>query len=378
MKKIIAISLPIVFFLVSCGGGVNETERLNAELKTKREEMEKLRKEITEIETQLASLDSTKKVSGKTVQLLTLAPASFNHSIDIQGHVDAEESVSIGAQMPGMIKRVNVQPGDKVSAGQILAELDADAMNQQLAALKIQRDLSKEIFERQQNLWNQKIGSEVQFLQVQAQYQAMEKQVAALQEQIDMTRIKAPMAGTVDHVGFKVGEMAAPGYTNIVIVNTGKLRVKAEVAEGYIAKVKTRCNVTIELPDANHKTIDAKMTYAGRIINKLNRTFNVEVAIPGNEADVVPNMVAVLKINDYKNDSAKVVPLACIQQGADGKAFVFVGVKKGDKMIAERRDITYSVTYASQAEIESGLEFGEQVITEGYADLNSGEEINVQ
>lgn len=375
MKNAIVLITAIALFFASCSEE-KKKEKLQAELKSKKEAFEKLRGEIQALETELNAFDSSKTASGKTVKLLTIAPTKFTHSIDIQGHVDAEESVSVGPQMPGMIKRVNVQPGDKVAAGQILAELDADAMIQQLSALKIQRDLSKQIFDRQQNLWDQKIGTEMQYLQVKAQYEATEKQVAALQEQIDMSRIKAPMAGTVDQVGLKVGEMASPGFTTIVIVNTSKLRVKGEVAEGFVAKVKQGCDVQIILPDANNKMIDTKMTYAGRIINKLNRTFNVEVAISPNETDVVPNMVAVMKINDHTNDSAKVVPLACIQQGADGKNYVYVAVKKDGKNIAERREVNFSISYNGFAEIESGLNFNDVVVTEGYADLNPGDEIS--
>ena len=377
MKNAIVLITAIALFFASCSEE-KKKEKLQAELKSKKEEFEKLRGEIQALETELNAYDSSKTSSGKTVKLLTIAPTKFTHSIDIQGRVDAEESVSVGPQMPGMIKRVNVQPGDKVAAGQVLAELDADAMIQQLSALKIQRDLTKQIYDRQQNLWDQKIGTEIQLLQIKAQYEAMEKQVAALQEQIDMSRIKAPMAGTVDQVGLKVGEMASPGFTTIVIVNTSKLRVKGEVAEGYVAKVKQGCDVQIVLPDANNKIIETKMTYAGRLINKLNRTFNVEVAIAPNETDVVPNMVAVMKINDHTNDSAKVVPLAAIQQGADGKNYVYVAVKKDGKYFAERREISFTVSYNGYAEIETGLNYNDMVVTEGYADLNAGDEISAQ
>ncbi|MCA6361682.1 MAG: efflux RND transporter periplasmic adaptor subunit [Bacteroidetes bacterium] len=361
-------------FLAACGEQKDPAQKLKDEISTKKGEMSKLQGEIASLEADLLKLDPNAAKKGKAVQLLTLQPTTFVHSIDIQGRVDAEESVTVGPQMPGMVKRVLVQPGDRVAAGQLLAELDADAMVQQLGALKIQRDLTKQIFDRQRNLWDQKIGTEVQFLQAKASYEAVDKQVSALEEQIDMARIKAPMAGVVDNVGLKVGEMASPGFTTILIVNGSKLRVKGEVAEGYVAKVKAGNAVTIELPDAG-KTIDANVTYAGRIINKLNRTFNVEVAIRP-DADVVPNMVAVMKIEDYRKDNQIVVPLSCIQQGSDGKSFVFVAKSNGKTVVAERREVTYSMTYNGKAQIDSGLAAGDQVVTEGYAELNSGDEIS--
>jgi membrane fusion protein (multidrug efflux system) len=361
-------------FLAACGEQKDSAQKLKDEISAKKGEMSKLQGEIASLEAQLIKLDSNAAKKGKAVQLLTLQPTTFVHSIDIQGRVDAEESVTVGPQMPGMVKRVLVQPGDRVAAGQLLAELDADAMIQQLGALKVQRDLTKQIFDRQRNLWDQKIGTEVQFLQAKAGYDAVEKQVSALEEQIDMSRIKAPMAGVVDNVGLKVGEMASPGFTTILIVNGNKLRVKGEVAEGYVAKVKTGNAVTIELPDAG-KTIEANVTYAGRIINKLNRTFNVEVAIRP-DADVVPNMVAIMKIEDYRKDNQIVVPLACIQQGSDGKSFVFVAKTNGKTVVAERREITFTMTYNGKAQIDSGLAAGDQVVTEGYAELNGGDEIS--
>lgn len=376
MKKIITLltALSLIFF--SCGEQ-KKKEKLEADLKAKKEQFEKLRGEIADLEKQLNNFDSSNVSSGKMVHLDTITPERFTHSIDIQGRVDAEESVSVGPQMPGLVRRVYVQPGDQVTAGQILAELDADAMGQQLNALKVQRDLSKDIYQRQENLWNQKIGTEMQYLQAKGQYDALEKQVAALQEQIDMSRIKAPIAGTVDNVGLKAGEMANPGFTTIVIVNNSRLRVKGEVAEGYVSQVKTGSPVQIVLPDAGNKVIDTKLTYSGRIINKLNRTFNVEIALQ-DDKDAVANMVAVIKIRDYENDSSKVVPLSCIQVGSDGKSFVYVAVKKDGKLIAERREVMYKNTYDGKAEILTGLNFNDIVVTEGYADLNIGDEITAQ
>lgn len=372
-KKVLTLFVVAVLF-ASCGGGEssNKTDKLKEELKAKQTELETLRKEIADLEVEIAGLDTSSGVEGKPVKLQSLAMGTFEHSIDIQGHVDASESVSVGPQMPGLVKRVYVVAGDKVSAGQVLAELDADAMTQQLAALKSQRDLSKQIFDRQKNLWDQKIGTEIQFLQAKTQYEALESQVKSLSEQIDMAKIKAPMAGVVDAVNIKAGEMASPGYSNIVLVNTSNLRVKAEVAESYITKVKTGSAVSVYLPDAE-KTIPTKVTYAGKMINTINRTFNVEVALAPNEENVAPNMIAVLKISDYKNDSAIVIPLAIIQQNANGSNYVYVAVQSAGGMVAQKREVTYTWTYGGMAEITSGLLTGDQLIIEGSSELNPGD-----
>lgn len=373
MKNVFTL-LAAAVILASCGGGA---ENKKDKLKAKQEEMEKLRKEIADLELEIAKEDTSSAVGGKPVKLQTLSLVTFEHSIDIQGHVDAMESVSVGPQMPGLVKRVYVTAGDKVAAGQVLAEIDADAMTQQLASLKTQRDLAKQVYDRQKSLWDQKIGTEIQYLQTKAQYEAMDSQVKAVTEQIDMAKIKAPMAGVVDAVNLKAGEMASPGFSNIVIVNTSNLRVKGEVAESYITKVKTGSNVSVYLPDAD-KTIPTKITYAGKMISNINRTFNVEVALAANEENVSPNMVAVMKISDYKNDSALVVPLAIIQQNSNGNNYVYVAVQKGTEMVAEQRVISYTWTYNGMAEITTGLQPGDQLILEGSNDLNPGDVIAPQ
>ncbi len=375
MKKSLLLFGILAFALYACGGGATDK---TAQLKEKKAAFEVLRKEIADLERELAKTSGNKNLEGKPVKAVDVVAGLFSHSIDVQGRIDAEESVSVGPQMPGLVKRVYVQAGDRVSAGQVLAEIDADAMVQQLASIKIQRDLAKQVFDRQKNLWDQKIGTEIQFLSTKTQYEALDKQVSAVQEQINMTKITAPISGTIDVINMKAGELAAAGFSSIVIVNTSKLRVKGEIAEGYIAKVKTGNAVQVVLPDAN-KTLDAKITYAGQYINPLNRTFSVQVVIPSNEKDVVPNMVAVLKITDYSNDKAITAPLSAIQSSSDGKNFIYIVVAGADgKMTAERRDVTYEKSYNGRAEITSGLNAGDKLITEGIAELNNGDLISIK
>lgn len=373
MKKIISAAL-LLSLLAACGGSAS----IEDQIMKKKQEIDKLKTEIKTLEDQLAKEKGEKKAEGKPVKLQTLAIGSFSHSIDIQGRIDAEESVSASPQMPGVVKTVHVQAGSQVSAGQVLATLDDGVYLQGLQEVQVQLDFAKNIFDKQKKLWDEKIGSEVQYLQAKNNVDALEKRKATLTEQLDMTRIKSPIAGTVDEVKLKIGEMAAPGMTTISIVNSGKLKAKGEVAEGYIAKVKNGAPVKVMLPDAG-KTIDATITYSGRIINKLNRTFNIEIGIKPNEPDVVPNMVAVIKINDYKNDSAIVCPLGVIQQGADGKSFVFVAsTGKDGKMVAARREITFERTYDGVAEILTGLQSGDKLIVDGYADLNQDDAIQAR
>lgn len=374
MKNVFTLIIAAALF-ASCGGDTgNKTDKLKADLKAKQEELEKLRKEIALLEVEIANGEGGTTTAGKPVKIESIAYSRFEHNIDIQGKVDAEESVSVGPQMPGLVKSVYVHTGDKVAAGQVLAEIDSDALGQQLASLKVQRDMAKQVYDRQKNLWDQKIGTEVQFLSAKTQYEALDRQVSAMQEQMEMARIKAPIGGVVDEVNIKAGEMASPGFSNIMIVNTSKLRVTGEVAEAYVSKVKTGSAVNVYLPDAD-KTIPSKITYASRMINNMNRTFSVEVAMNANEENVVPNMIAIMKINDYKNDSALVIPIAIIQQNANGTNYVYVAVQKDKNLVAEKREVSYTWTYNGMAEIETGLQPGDQLITEGWNDLNPGDVI---
>src|SRR5678815_820950 len=207
-----------------------------------------------------------------------MAPQTFTHFVEVQAKVEGDEDVTLSAEMPGTVTSVLVKPGDKVSKGQVLATLEDRAIHQQLDAMKANVDMAVTMFNRQKNLWDQKIGSEVQFIQAKTQKESMEKQYAGLQEQWDMTRIKSPINGTVDVVNIKMGSAVAPGFMSIRVVNLSNMKVKAEVAESYISKVKSGCDAVIYFPDLG-TNIKTKLSYSGRAINSLNRTFNVEVRL---------------------------------------------------------------------------------------------------
>lgn len=377
MKKSIVLISLTALITFSCNKQ-KEGDNLKENLKSKIEEFEKLRKEITEIKIEIAKNDPAQMDRGKAVAIVALGLSSFNHSIDIQGKVEADESITISPTFPGLVTTVFVTAGDRVKAGQVLAQIDISPMKQQLEALKLQRDLLEDIYNRQKKLWDLKIGTEIQFLQSKTQYEATEKQVTGLQLQISMASLKAPMDGVVDAVHMKAGEIAVAGFSSIVVVNTSKLRVKAEVSEGYVTKVRNGNAVTLVFPDAN-KTLNSKISYAGRIINNLNRTFNVEVALASNEPDVVPNMIVIVKINDYTNDSAIVIPMSAIQQNSEGKTFVFIADKNKDgKLIAKKQSVSYTNSYNGLVEISAGLNSGSQLITDGNSDLNEGDIVSAK
>ncbi len=277
----------------------------------KKAQLEELKSQKAEVELKIADLEKELSANDTTVLKITLCevknvmPTTFKTFIEVQGKVDADENININAEMPGTITKINVKVGDEVSKGQVLAETDARVIQQQISSLQTSYDLVNQLYEKQKNLWDQKIGTEVQFLQAKTQKEAIEKQIAVVQEQAKMTKIVSPINGTVDAVDIKLGQMTMPGFPAIRIINFSNLKVKAELAESYASRVKKGDDVLIQFPDMGD-SISAKINYASRSINALNRTFNVEVILD-NKKEYHPNMVAKLSINDYKSQNPVIV-----------------------------------------------------------------------
>lgn len=348
----------------------------------KREELDGLKKQQAELKDKIAKLeeevsknDTTKNNKIKIVSATPMAPQTFTHFIEVQAKVEGDEDVNLSAEMPGTITAVMVKPGDKVSKGQVLATQDDRAIKQQLDAMKANLDMAVTLFNRQKNLWDQKIGSEVQYIQAKTQKESMEKQYGALQEQWDMTRIKSPINGTVDVVNIKVGSAVAPGLTSVRVVNLSNLKVKAEIAESYISTVKKGNDVIIYFPDSG-KEIRTKLGYSGQAINTLNRTFNVEVRLDPKDGEFHPNQVAVLKIADYSAPNVFVVPVGAVQKSSDGE-FVYIAMNENGKTVAKRKTVSSGMTYNGFAEIRSGLDAGDKVITTGYQNVVEGDAIKL-
>lgn len=367
MKNILTLAI-LVIALASCGGGDKK-----AELEKLKAKYAELGEKIKNLETELAAADTTTKpLKVKDVIVSVVTPTHFKHFIDVQGSVDADENVAIQPLMAGKVIRVSVKEGDYVKAGQVLAEIEHDIYIKQLNALQPQLQLAKDAFDRQQRLWDQKIGSEMQYLQAKTQKESIEKQAETIKEQIDMHFIKAPITGTVDFVGIKVGQLASnmsptPAFR---VVNLNSLKVKGQVAEAYASKVKQGNSVRLYFPDLN-KDLDAKITFAQRVIDPLTRTFTTEAKLTG-ETDIYhPNMVAVLKIIDYENTNAITLPINVIQT-SNNESFVYLAVVKGNKVEAKKQLIQVGRTYNGQAEILSGLAPNDKVVVTGQLDLADG------
>ena len=368
MKKISnALLCGTILFLAGCGTKESKDAK-EQRLDSLKKVMASVQDQITKLEEDIAKTDTSKKEKLKTVELVVLTSKTFNNYIDVQGKVDADENVSVNAEMAGTISKINVKAGDEVSTGQVMAEMDSKAMQQGLAELQGGLELANTIYEKQKNLWEQKIGTELQFLQAKNQKESLEKKMASLQQQIEMTKIKSPIGGIVDAVDIKLGQATMPGLPAIRVVNMSSLKVKAEVAESYAAKVKNGNDVEIIFPDMQD-TVKTKITYAAKVISPLNRTFTVNINLD-NKKEYHPNMVAVVKIIDYTSPKALVVPVNTLQHAEEGD---YVFIAEGTK--AKKANVKTGKTYNGNTEILEGLKEGDKLIIKGFQELNEGEEI---
>jgi len=362
-------------FLISCGSSDKQAD-LDELIQQKENlvaQIEQLPSELA-IENNITGNSPEKKI--QYVKTQKLQAEQFKHYIEIQGNVESENDIIVPAQSSGIVKNILVEKGDIVKKGQLLAKLDAAVFELTIEELKTAIELATTVFERQQRLWNQKIGSEIQFLQAKNQKVSLDKKLATTMEQYEMTKIKAPMSGQIDEVFIKEGEMAAAGFPTFKVFQVANLKIKAILSEKYITDIKVGDLVNVFVPVLN-KNYEQKVLACSNIINPDNRTFNIEISIPQNDRDLKPNMVAVLNINDYSNDSSMVVPLKIVQFSGE-KNFLFVASKKGNETIAEKRYVEIGYYFDKQAEIISGIIPGEEVVISGYQNLGNNETISIQ
>ncbi|MBD3748844.1 MAG: efflux RND transporter periplasmic adaptor subunit [Sphingobacteriales bacterium] len=362
MKKLIIVSA--VLFLAACSN----------KPKDKKAQLADLKKKQAELSTQIAKLEdeigAQKDVVKKDVSVFVVNPTTFKKYLEIQGKVDAEDNVQVNSEVPGVITHIYANVGESVTKGKVLAQIDDAVLRQNIAQVQTQLDLAINLFNRQKNLWNQKIGTEVQFLNAKTQKEMLEKQIAVLKQQLDMYKIKSPIAGTVDQMDYKVGQAVQPGVPGIRVVNANNLKAKAMVSEAYAGGINQGDEVLVIIPDAPD-SLDTKISFAAKTIDPMSRSFGVEVKLPSKK-NYRPNMLAVLKIVDYTKKDALVVPIKAIQKSENGDFVMMVENGKAKKVNVKVGNI-----YNGNVEILSGLKPGDQIVTEGLNSLNDGDSVKL-
>ena len=387
MRKFIYLFL-ITITIASCGGDKNSNsvekviESNNLEtIRQKRAELvnqqEALQESIHNLDSAISKLDTVKNVP--LITTLTAKKEVFNHVLEIQGNVTTKNLLVITPEYSGILTRVYVKEGQRVTKGQTLAKIDDGGLSQQLSQLQIQADLAKTTYERQKRLWEQNIGSEIQFLQAKSSYESQQEAVNQLKQQIAKTVVKAPFSGTIDDVITEQGRVVAAGQTQLMrIVNLKDMYIETDIPERYIKDVTKGKDVEVEFPVIG-KTVTTSVRQAGDFINPANRTFKVEVAIPNADKTIKPNLTAKLKINDYTNEDAILIPQSIISENAEGEQYVYIVNDKNENEegIANRVIIKTGKTQGDVIEVLEGIESGAEIVQEGARSVKDGQTVKV-
>jgi len=383
MKKLIYSLLVVI--VAACGRkepsvediiASKDIEAIRAKKKALSTKKQAIDAKIVQLSDAIEKIDPNKKVP--LVTTLAVKSEIFNHYIELQGNVQTKQNLVLTPEYAGILTKVYVKEGQAVKKGQILAKIDDGGLGQQLAQMQIQSELAKTTFERQERLWNQKIGSEIQYLQAKTSYEAQKKAVSQMRQNLAKTIIRAPFSGRIDDVITEKGAVVAPGQTPIIrIVNLNQMYVEAFVPERYISSVKKGTTVNVEFPVLN-QSVDAKIRQAGSFINPTSRTYTVEVAVPNKQGTIKPNLTAKLKINDYTNPKALLIPQNLISENAEGVQYVYAIAKNAkNETIAKQQTIATGKTQGSTVEVLSGIKANDQLISEGARSVKNNQVIEV-
>ena len=385
--KNLAFILLITVLLAACSGGANKSvddliedgnlENMLARKDAIRTTQTELQNDLKKLEAAIKDLDTTDNAA--LVTTMKLKDTLFQHYIEIQGNVETNKNVVIYPEYQGVLTRVFVEEGDRVSKGQVLARIDDGGLGSQLSQLKVQEELAKTTFERQERLWNQKIGSEIQYLQAKANYDAASNAVKQLESQLGKTSVRAPFSGVIDDVITDQGTVVSMGQELFRIVNLNDMYIKAEVPERYIKSIVPGKEVSISLPMLG-ESLESKVRQTGNYINPKNRAFSVEVDVPNKNGAIKPNLTARLIINDYTNEEAILIPLSVISENAEGGQFVYTATKSDStngNSKAERRIISTGKAQGDYIEVLEGLSVGESIIIEGARSVKNGQEVKI-
>lgn len=350
-------------------------ETIKAELETYRSQLSEINSKIAELEAEIKKTEDTTLRTGVKVVLAEVKTEPFSHFFRTGAAAEAVQTAYISPEIGGQIQKIHVTEGQRVSKGDVLVSLNAGPIQGQIAELRTALELATTIYNKQKELWDQGIGSEIQFIEAKTNRQSMEQKLNTALVQFSMATVKAPFDGIVDDIIGKVGEMSNPGMEVVRMVNLSSVEITAEVAESYLNNIRKGDKIAIYFPSIGNKKMDARVDRIGNIINPANRTFKVVAKLENNREDIKPNMVAVMEIKDYDNAKAITVPSELIKSDVDGKTFLFVAKEEQGKLTAQKVFITAGISYLSKTEVLEGLSEGDRYITDGFSTVSAGTEI---
>jgi len=385
MKKLAAI-FSVSLLLTACGNENKKSiedlieEGNLTEIRARKSELSKeqsaLTSDINRLDEAIGKLDKNKSLNLVTVQ--TLKDSTFQHFAEVQGDVATDENIIIYPEYSGILQNVYVNEGDRVKKGQILAKIDDGGLSSQVAQAEAQATLAKTTYERQKRLWDQNIGSEIQFLEAKTNFEASQKAAEQLKSQLAKTTVTAPFSGVIDDVISNQGEVVSPGQSQLFrIINLSNMYVEAAVPENYLPKIKKGTLVKVMISSIN-KEYEGEVTEVGNNINANNRTFRVKIAIPNPDQLIRPNQIATIMLNDYTAEGAISIPESTIQKNAMGESLVYTLENKTDSTgVAKKTVIETGYVYDNRIEVTEGLEAGATLIVEGSKSLRDGQEVKI-
>ncbi len=373
-NKNIIIAALTAFTLAACGGNDNSLAGKRDELTKLKSEQSETEAKIKALEGEIGTLDTTtvREARAVAVTVSPVASENFKHYVEVQGSVDAKNSVMVSPKSGGVLTAVLVKEGDNVRQGQTMARVDNSIMRESIAEVQGQLSLANIVFEKQSRLWEQKIGTEIQYLQAKNNKESLEKKITTLNTQLGQSNIAAPISGVVDQVIAKVGEMAAPGAPVARVVNLSNLKIVAKVSDSYVATVKKGDEVIVKFPDLDQE-YKARITFVSTTVDPLSRTFRIEANLPSTKS-IKPNMLATVQINDATQKDALVIDQNVVQNTENGTV-VYVAEDNGGKKVAKSRVVKTGLSYNGKIEILAGLKAGDQLITQGYQDVADGQAV---
>lgn len=373
MKKIIIIAL--VLFMASCGSS-SDNESKKAELANLKTELSEIKDKISSLEKDFANDKNSKQLYKTPVRIKEVRFEKFDHFIEVSGTVEAVNAAFISPEMGGQIKEIYVNEGDRVSKGQLLARLNSSTIDKNIDELNTGLNYASIIFGKQKKLWDQKIGSEIDYLTAKNAKEGLEAKLESLKAQLELLVIKAPFDGIIDDIIQKVGELAVPGAQMMQLLNLNKLYINADVAETYLPFIHKGDKVELSFPTFPELAMNVSIHRIGNVIHPQNRTVNMQLKINNNKEQLKPNGLAIIQINDFSTDKALIVPSIVIKQDLKG-SFLYILKKGGKSFVAEKKYVQAGIFYKDQSMIISGLNAGDKVIIEGYNQISDGSAIEV-
>jgi RND family efflux transporter MFP subunit len=367
MKKLIIAGIIPLLFACSAKDAEKDLSKED-QLKKYKSELSVLKKKISKLEEDIRN--GSNEEQAIKVEIEELKSSKFEHYIQVTGNVEADKNITITPETSGNIISINVVEGQRVKKGDVLGVLNTSQIQRNIDEVKTNLDLSKTLFERQQRLWDQKIGSEIEYLQAKTNKEALERKLEALEAQKDMAIVKAPFNGIIDEIHQKKGELASPSIPFAQLVNIDKIYVEGDVSESFLNFIKAGEVAELSFPAINHQ-VKAPIYRTSNVINPANRSFKVRINLNNPNHIIKPNLISEMKIKDYVVENAMVVPSIIIKKDFEG-SYLYLAKKVNGKLNAKKTYVKVSKTYNNQSLIESGLNLGDQIITEGFSQVVNG------